>query len=64
MRAAYALLAVTFLMSCQRNSDKPTAEENRQLDDAANLLDQAPSSLNGIDDSSLNSANVSDENAF
>ena len=36
----------------------PTAEENRQLDDAANLLDQAPASLENVDDSAVSEDNA------
>ncbi len=46
------------LTACSRDQAVPTAEENRQLDDAANLLDQAPASLENVDDSA-----VSEENA-
>jgi hypothetical protein len=55
-----ACLAAVLLciIDCIRDQAVPTAEENRQLDDAANLLDQAPASLENIDDSA-----VSEENA-
>jgi hypothetical protein len=45
--------ALLFLTGCNRDQAVPTAEENRQLDDAANLLDQAPASLENVDDSAV-----------
>ncbi|QIL03030.1 hypothetical protein G7078_09760 [Sphingomonas sinipercae] len=36
------------LASCQPQTT-PGAEENRQLDDAATMLDSAPATLNAID---------------
>ena len=56
MKFAYFLLASTLLGACERNPDTPTAEESRQLDDAANLLNQAPANLEAVDDSALNAA--------
>ena len=55
-----ALLALT---ACRGTSDAPTAEENRQLDDAANLLDQAPANLERVDDAGLEAANGAESNA-
>ena len=54
MKFAYLFLALPLLAACERKSDTPTAEESRQLDDAANLLNQAPANLEGVDDSALN----------
>lgn len=63
MKVTHVFLVLPLMISCQRNPDMPTAEESRQLDDASNLLNQAPASLNGVDDSSLNSvAPVETEN--
>lgn len=45
--------ALLCLTACNRDQAVPTAEENRQLDDAANLLDQAPASLGNVDDSAV-----------
>jgi hypothetical protein len=39
--------------ACNRDPAVPTAEENRQLDDAANMLDRAPANLENVDDSAL-----------
>ncbi|HEY1142564.1 MAG TPA: hypothetical protein VGE68_00875 [Sphingomicrobium sp.] len=34
----------------------PSADENRQLDEAANMLDEAPANLDAIDDSAVANA--------
>ena len=47
------MLLALVLSGCQRDPAAPTAEENRQLDEAANLLDQAPANLEAIDDGGL-----------
>ena len=57
MRKKLALLAPLFLLSCQGDPAAPTAAENRQLDEAANMLNQAPANLEAIDDSGLGAAN-------
>jgi hypothetical protein len=56
-------MALLALAACRGTSDAPTAEENRQLDDAANLLDQAPANLESVDDAGLEGANVVESNA-
>lgn len=57
MNRLFVLLPALFLSGCQPNPDAPTAEENRQLDEAANLLDEAPANLEAIDDAGLGEAN-------
>ena len=57
MRKSVVLLAPLLLTSCQGDPDAPTVEENRQLDEAANMLNQAPANLEAIDDSGLGAAN-------
>lgn len=56
MKFAYVLLAFSLLGACEGNPDTPTTEESRQLDDAANLLNQAPANLEAVDDSALDPA--------
>lgn len=56
MKFAYLVLALPLFAGCERNPDTPTVEESRQLDDAADLLNQAPGNLDAVDDSALNSA--------
>ena len=51
--------------ACSREPPVPSAEENRQLDDAANLLDRAPANLESVDDSGLGEAGrPEDANTF
>jgi uncharacterized lipoprotein YajG len=56
MRLSCLLVALGLLAACDRNPETPTAEENRQLDEAADLLNQAPANLEGVDDRALNDA--------
>jgi hypothetical protein len=58
MRKSVVLLAPLLLTSCQGDPDVPTVEENRQLDEAANMLNQAPANLEAIDDGGLGEANA------
>jgi hypothetical protein len=51
------VLALLLLTNCQGDPAAPTAEENRQLDEAANMLNQAPANLEAIDDSGLGAVN-------
>ena len=61
MNQALLLLLALGLTCCERNPDAPTAAENRQLDEAANLLDEAPANLESIDDAGLGAANDLEE---
>ena len=63
MRKVLLLLAPLVLTGCQRDPAAPTAEENRQLDEAANLLNEAPANLEAIDDSGLGEANEAEGTA-
>ena len=56
-------MAVLVLTSCGSDPAAPTAEENRHLDEAANMLNQAPANLEAIDDSGLGAANDSEGDA-
>jgi len=60
IRALFLLLTLV-VTGCERNPDAPTAEENRQLDEAANLLNEAPANLESIDDAGLGAANDLEE---
>ena len=53
MRKSLFLLLALMLSGCHRDPAAPTAEENRKLDEAANLLNEAPANLEAIDDSGL-----------
>jgi hypothetical protein len=63
MKKTLVPLAVLILTSCQGDPAAPTAAENRQLDEAANMLNQAPANLEAIDDSGLDAANRLEEAA-
>jgi len=58
MRRSWTILAVVALAACSRDAAVPTSEENMQMEEAANLLDQAPNALDAIDDGELNAAGV------
>jgi len=61
MIAAAALVAsLTFLAGCNRddNSTTPTEEENRQLDNAAEMLDASPDSMAANEDAPLGNGEV------
>ncbi len=45
-------LLVLILCSCSEGS-APSAQENDQLDNAAEMLDEAPNALSGIDENAL-----------
>jgi len=53
-----ALMALMALMACSRDAAVPTSEENMQMEEAANLLDQAPNAMDAIDDGGLNAADA------
>ena len=56
MRRLMITLALVTVAACDRETAVPTSEENAQMEDAANLLDQAPADLDAIDDGELDSA--------
>jgi predicted small lipoprotein YifL len=58
MRRSTTILALLALAACGRDAPVPTSEENAQMEDAANLLDQAPDDLEAIDDGGLNAADA------
>ena len=58
VRRSTTILALVALAACSRDAAVPTAEENAQMDDAANLLDEAPNALDAIDDGELNAADA------
>jgi hypothetical protein len=61
MRNPLIFLAPLLLFSCDRDPGAPTAADNLQLDEAANMLNEAPANLEAIDDGGL--GNGSDEAA-
>lgn len=57
MKKSVFLLLPLALSACQRDPAAPTAAEDRQLDEAANLLNEAPANLEAIDDGGLGDTN-------
>jgi hypothetical protein len=58
MRRSTTILALVALAACSRDPAVPTSEENAQMDDAANLLDEASNALEGIDEGELIAADA------
>ena len=56
MRRSTCLVAALLLAACGQETAVPTTEENAQMDDAANLLDQAPEDLEAVADGELNTS--------
>ena len=57
MRISCLFLCLLPLAACQEEAAVPTAQENAQLDDAANLLNGAQENLEAVDDGGLGSVN-------
>ena len=56
-RISFLFLCLLPLAACQKDESVPTAQENAQLDDAANLLNGAEENLEAVDDGGLGSLN-------
>ena len=56
-RITFLFLCLLPLAGCQKDASVPTAEENVQLDDAANLLNGAEDNLEAVDDGGIDSTN-------
>jgi hypothetical protein len=56
MKIAIPILCLALLAGCS-DPAVPTTEENRQLDDASAMLNEAPANLEAVDDGGLGSAN-------
>ena len=54
---SYFFLCLLPLAACQQEAAVPTAHENAQLDDAANMLNGAQENLEAVDDGGLGSVN-------
>lgn len=61
-RTAIPLLAALLAVACADEAGTPSAEQNREMENAAEMLDQAPGRLSEIDDRELleNGANQAD----
>ena len=56
------LLAIALALASCSDRSAPSAEENRQLDNAAEMLDAAPNELANIDENSLGDAEPNEIN--
>ena len=56
MKIATLLIGIALLTACSGDPAVPTGEENRQLDDASQMLNEAPANLEAVDDGGLGSA--------
>lgn len=57
MKIAIPILWLALLSGCSDDPAVPTTEENRQLDDASAMLNEAHANLEAVDDGGLGSAN-------
>ena len=57
MKIAIPILCLALLAGCRDDPAVPTTEENRQLDDASAMLNEAPANLEAVDDGGLGSTN-------
>jgi hypothetical protein len=57
MKIAIPFICLTLLTGCSDDPAVPTTEENRQLDDASEMLNEAPANLGAVDDGGLGPAN-------
>lgn len=60
MKIAILLTCLVLLAGCGADRTIPTSEENRQLDDASAMLNEAPANLEAVDDSGLGSADANE----
>ena len=56
MKIAIPVICLAMLAGCSADPPVPTSEENRQLDDASQMLNEAPANLETVDDEGLGSA--------
>ena len=57
MKITIPFICMTLLTGCSDDPAVPTSEENRQLEDASHMLNEAPANLDAVDDAGLGSAN-------
>ena len=57
MKIAIPIVCLALLAGCSDDPTVPTIEENRQLDDASEMLNDAPANLEAVDDGGLGSPN-------
>jgi hypothetical protein len=56
MKIAIPFICLALLAGCSEDPAVPTSEENRQLDDASEMLNEAAANLDAVDDGGLGSA--------
>ena len=57
MKIAIPMVCLALLTGCSYEPSLPTPQENRQLDDASAMLNEAPANLEAVDEGGLGSAN-------
>jgi hypothetical protein len=57
MKIAIPIMSLALITGCSDDPAVPTSEENRQLEDASHMLNEAPANLDAVDDAGLGSAN-------
>ena len=57
MKIAITMVCLALLTGCSDDPSLPTTQENRQLDDASAMLNEAPANLEAVDEGGLGSAN-------
>ena len=60
MKPWLVFLALPLLTACERDPGTPTVEENRQLDEAGQMLNEAPANLEAVDDYGFGDTDNSD----
>ena len=61
MKIATLLVCLALLTGCSGDPAVPTSEENRQLDDASQMLNDAPANLGAVDDGGLGAVKPANE---
>lgn len=57
MKITIPFISLGLLAGCSAEPAVPTSEENRQLDQASQMLNEAPANLEAVDDAGLGSLN-------
>jgi hypothetical protein len=57
MKIAILILCLALLTGCSDDPTVPTSEDNRQLDGASAMLNEARANLEAVDDGGLGAAN-------
>jgi len=60
MKIAIPFICLALLAGCSEDPAVPTSEENRQLEDASAMLNEAPANLEAVGDGGLGSADANE----